>query len=154
MNNHSNQKGYYVYSTITIIVFVALFGFIGYLLYDIVVKAGTNKFSNMTLVQSIATLIGTVFIGGYFSKSLEYKNNRRMEEYKTQKEIALRIIDLAGLIIRNEEISKATDLLINENLKVKLFFDDKAVNYVNAFITNKDPDNYNNLIEHLKTYFK
>ncbi|WP_410771960.1 hypothetical protein [Fontibacillus sp. BL9] len=108
----------------------------------------------MTLIQSIATLIGTVFIGGDFSKSLEYKNNKRMEEYKTQKEIALRIIDLAGLIIRNEETLKATNLIINENLKVKLFFDDKAVQYVNAIITNKDPDNYNNLIEHLKKYFK
>lgn len=153
-SNHVNHKGYYVYSIITVIVFVGLFGFIGYLIYDVVIKLATNQFSNLTLIQSILTLIATVFLGGYFSKSLELKNNKKMETYKTQKEIAIKIIDLAGLIIRNEEKGRALNLLLNENYKVKLFFDDDLVLLINTFLENADKSTYIEIIDTLKKYFK
>lgn len=151
------QKGYWIYSIITIIFFIGLFAFVAYLLYDLVIKLATTQISNDTLIQSLITLIITVFIGGYFSKYLEHRNNKRLETYKTQKEIALNIINLMGMIIYNNNKEQAIQLLVVESYKVKLFFDDELLKSINSFCQEEDTNKYNayyiDITDKLKKFF-
>lgn len=150
----SNNKGYYIYSIFAILGFLVLFGFVIYLVYDLLVKLSTNQFTNATVIQSIIALFITVFLGGYYSKSIEHKNHIKLEKFKSQKEISLRIIDLAGLIIRDEDLERAKALLMNENYKVKLLFNDNTVMAINKFLEKPDNETYNKLMEELKSFFK
>lgn len=151
------QKGYWVYSVIAIIFGMGLFAFFAYLLYDLIVKLATTEISNDTLIQSLITLIITVFVGGYFSKGLEQRNNKKIETYKVQKEVALNIIDLMGMILNNNNKEQAIQLLIVESYKVKLFFDDELLKSINNFCQEKDTSKYNlyyiDITDKLKKYF-
>lgn len=151
------QKGYWIYSVIAIIFGMGLFAFFAYLLYDLIVKLATTEISNDTLIQSLITLIITVFIGGYFSKGLEQRNNKKLETYKVQKEVALNIIDLVGMIVHNNNKEQAIQLLIVESYKVKLFFDDELLKVINNFCQEKDTNKYNlyyiEITDKLKKYF-
>lgn len=151
------QKGYWIYSVIAIIFGMGLFAFFAYLLYDLIVKLATTEISNDTLIQSLITLIITVFIGGYFSKGLEQRNNKKLETYKVQKEVALNIIDLMGMIVNNNNKEQAIQLLIVESYKVKLFFDDELLESINNFCQEKDTSKYNlyyiDITDKLKKYF-
>ncbi len=151
------QKGYWIYSVIAIIFGMGLFAFFAYLLYDLIIKLATTEISNDTLIQSLITLIITVFIGGYFSKGLEQRNNKKLETYKVQKEVALNIIDLVGMIIHNNNKEQAIQLLIVESYKVKLFFDDELLKVINNFCQEKDTNKYNlyyiDITDKLKKYF-
>ena len=151
------QKGYWIYSVIAIIFGMGLFAFFAYLLYDLIVKLTTTEISNDTLIQSLITLIITVFIGGYFSKGLEQRNNKKLETYKVQKEIALNIINLMGMILYNNNKEQAIKLLIVESYKVKLFFDDDLLTSINNFCQEKNTSKYNtyyvDITNKLKKYF-
>lgn len=151
------QKGYWIYSVIAIIFGMGLFAFFAYLLYDLIIKLATTEISNDTLIQSLITLIITVFIGGYFSKGLEQRNNKKLETYKVQKEVALNIIDLVGMIVYNNNKEQAIQLLIVESYKVKLFFDDELLKVINNFCQEKDTNKYNlyyiDITDKLKKYF-
>lgn len=151
------QKGYWIYSVIAIIFGMGLFAFFAYLLYDLIVKLATTEISNDTLIQSLITLIITVFIGGYFSKGLEQRNNKKLETYKVQKEIALNIINLMGMIVHNNNKEQAIKLLIVESYKVKLFFDDDLLTSINNFCQEKNTSKYNtyyvDITSKLKKYF-
>ncbi len=154
---NENKKGYWIYSVAVIIFFVALFGFWGYLIYDLILKLSTTNITNITLIQTIITLVVTVFIGGYFSKGLEFRNNKRLNSLKIQSDIAIIIIDLAGLIIRNENREYNIQLLKNENFKVKLFFDDEAVKAINEFCDSDDKNfkhYYNTIVDCMKKCIK
>ena len=122
-----------------------------------IVKLATTEISNDTLIQSLITLIITVFIGGYFSKGLEQRNNKKLETYKVQKEVALNIIDLMGMIVNNKNKEQAIQLLIVESYKVKLFFDDELLKSINNFCQEKDTSKYNlyyiDITDKLKKYF-
>ncbi len=151
------QKGYWIYSVIAIIFGMGLFAFFAYLLYDLIIKLATTEISNDTLIQSLITIIITVFIGGYFSKGLEQRNNKKLETYKVQKEVALNIIDLVGMIVHNNNKEQAIQLLIVESYKVKLFFDDELLKVINNFCQEKDTNKYNlyyiDITDKLKKYF-
>lgn len=151
------QKGYWIYSIIAIIFGIGLFAFFAYLVYNLIIKLATTEISNDTLIQSLITLIITVFIGGYFSKGLEQRNNKKLETYKVQKEVALNIIDLVGMIVHNNNREQAIQLLIVENYKVKLFFDDELLKVINDFCQEKDTTKYNlyyiDITDKLKKYF-
>lgn len=151
------QKGYWIYSVIAIIFGMGLFAFFAYLLYDLIVKLATTEISNDTLIQSLITLIITVFIGGYFSKGLEQRNNKKLETYKVQKEVALNIIDLMGMIVHNNNKEQAIQLLIVESYKVKLFFNDELLKSINNFCQEKDTSKYNlyyiDITNKLKIFF-
>lgn len=151
------QKGYWIYSVIAIIFGMGLFAFFAYLLYDLIIKLTTTEISNDTLIQSLITLIITVFIGGYFSKGLEQRNNKKLETYKVQKEVALNIIDLIGMIVHNNNKEQAIQLLIVDSYKVKLFFDDELLKVINNFCQEKDINKYNlyyiDITDKLKKYF-
>lgn len=151
------QKGYWIYSVIAIIFGMGLFAFFAYLLYDLIVKLATTEISNDTLIQSLITLIITVFIGGYFSKELEQRNNKKLETYKVQKEVALNIIDLMGMIVHNNNKEQAIQLLIVESYKVKLFFDDELLKSINNFCQEEDTSKYNlyyiDITDKLKKFF-
>lgn len=151
MNNQQN-KMYYVYSIFAVVFGMLLLALLAYFIYDIFLKLATNKFNNITLIQTIITLILTIFLGGAFQKRLELKNNKKLETYKTQKEIALKIIDLCGLIIFNNN-SQALDLLYTENLKSKLFFDDSIVKLLNEFIEDSNKQKYLDIVDSLKKFF-
>ena len=71
---NESKRSYWVYSVITIIVFVGLFAFWGWLIYKLVIQLFHKDFSNNTVIQAVITLIITVFISGYFSKWLEIRN--------------------------------------------------------------------------------
>lgn len=140
MNNE--KKGYWIYSIITITLGFILFGWLGYLIYDLVIKLSEKDFSNNTVVQALITLVVTVFIGGYFSKLLEFKNTKKIELYKIRTEISLKIIDLASAFyyIQDENIK---NLLIAESSKVKLYFDDEVLKNLNNYLeSNKKDRNY------------
>ena len=154
MNNE--KKGYWIYSIIAVILGFSLFGWIGYLIYDLVIKLSEKDFSNNTVVQALITLVVTVFIGGYFSKWLELKNTKKIELYKIRTEISLKIIDLASAFyyIQDENIK---NLLIAESSKVKLYFDDEVLKNLNNYLeSNKKDinDKYEALINSLRKNVK
>lgn len=153
---NENKIGYWIYSTIAITIGMILFAFLGFLVYDLVLKLADKDFSNNTVIQALITLIITVFIGGYFSKWLEYKNSKKNKVYNTRIDISLEIINLASDYYRNRS-EKIRNILIFESAKVKLFFDDETLKSMNEFIESKDKniiDNYNILIDNLKRNLK
>ncbi len=153
---NENKKGYWIYSIIAIIVGMLLFAFLGYLIYDLILKLADKDFSNNTVIQALITLIITVFIGGYFSKWLEYKNTKKTKLYETRIDISLRLIDLASEYYRNKS-NEVKNILIFESAKVKLFFEDETLKKMNIFIESDDKniiDNYNALIDNLKGKLK
>lgn len=153
---NENKKGYWIYSVIAVIIGMLLLAFIGYLIYDLILKLSDKDFSNNTVIQALITLIITVFIGGYFSKWLEYKNSKRVELYQTQISISLKLIDLASEYYRNRNDNNK-NMLIFESAKLKLFFNDDTLKKLNIFIESKDDNminNYNLLIDSLKINIK
>lgn len=151
------KKGYWIYSIFAIIFGMSLMGFIVYLFYDLIIKLTTTEITNETLVQSFITLIITVFAGGYFSENLKQKSNKKLEKFKIQQEIALNIIDFMGMIVRGDNTERAKQLLINESYKVKLFFDDEILKFINIFCNEENKEkysiHYNNIVDLLKKYF-
>ena len=139
---NENQRGYWIYSIVTIIVFVGLFAFLGWLIYDLIIKLSDKDFSNNTVVQALITLVVTVFIGGYFSKWLEIRNSKKLELYKIQTTISLKLIDLASAAIHSPNNEQILDLLICETSKVKLYFPDSVLKELNSFIEANDKKSY------------
>ena len=153
---NENKKEYWIYSIIAIIIVMSLFAFIGYLIYDLILKLADKDFSKNTVIQALITLIITVFIGGYFSKWLEYKNTKKTKLYETRIDISLSLIDLASEYYRNRS-NEVKNILIFESAKVKLFFEDETLKKMNNFIESDDKniiDNYNALIDNLKGKLK
>lgn len=158
MNNNENQNsnGYYVYSCVAITLGILFLGYIAYLIYDVIIKFSSGTFTFSTAVQSVAALIITALVSPIITKIIEYNNNKKLETYKSQKEIALNIINIAGVLIEQREEDKqlAWNFLSNENKKVKLLFDDKTVMSVNNFLQESNSNNYNDLIDNLKRFFR
>lgn len=153
---NENKKGYWIYSVIVVIVALSLVGFMGYLIYDLILKLADKDFSNNTVIQALITLIITVFIGGYFSKRLEYNNSKKNKLYETKITISLRLIDLASEYYRNRS-KEIRSILIFESAKVKLYFKDETLKKMNQFIESDDTniiDNYNTLIDDIKKEIK
>ena len=106
------------------------------------------------MIQALITLIVTVFIGGYFSKWLELRNNKKIELYKIKSDISLRIIDLASAYYyeKNEDIR---NLLVAESSKVKLYFDNEVLKNLNIYLKSNDKDKkYEFLIDSLRKNVK
>ena len=120
-----SKKGNYIYSIIILIAFFVLLGFFGYLVYDLIIKLSEKDFSNNTVIQALITLIITVFLGGYFSKYLERRNAKKIELLKTQRDIALQVVDLASLYLYKSDDENIKHLLLTEESKIKLFFNDE-----------------------------
>lgn len=150
---NTEKKGYWVYSIVAIICGFGLFGFLAYLVHDLIIKLSVKDFSNNTVIQALITLIITVFIGGYYSKWLENRNAKKVELYKIQTSISLNIIDLSSILLRNKDDSKARDMLINESIKVKLYFPDSVLKTINDSIQSDDESSvlqYNIMIDELR----
>lgn len=153
---NENKKGYWIYSIVVVALGIALFAFLGYLIYDLILKLAEKDFSNNTVIQALITLIITVFIGGYFSKWLEYKNYKKNQLYQTKISISLQLIDLASEYYKNRS-NEIKGMLIFESAKVKLFLDDEVLKKLNSFIESEDNniiENYNVLINSLKDKIK
>lgn len=153
---NENKKGYWIYSIVVVLIGMALFAFLGYLIYDLILKLAEKDFSNNTVIQALITLIITVFIGGYFSKWLEYQNSKKTQLYQTRISISLQLIDLASEYYRSRS-KEIKGMLIFESAKVKLFLDDEVLKKLNDFIESEDNniiENYNTLIDNLKTKIK
>lgn len=149
------KKGYWVYSCVVIVAFVALFAFVGYLIYDLIIKLSDKDFSNNTVIQALITLIITVFIGGYFSKWLERRNARKLELYKTQTTISINVIDLSSLFIWDPDNEETRRQLVCESNKVKLFFNDDTLRALNEFIYAEDKkQHYDTLVDAFKKCIK
>lgn len=156
MNEYIYIKGYWFYSCIAIIFGIALFAFVGYLIYDLVIKLSEKDFSSDTVVQALIALVITVFIGGYFSKWLERRNAKKLCLYQTRIDISLKLIDLSSEFYRNQN-DLLKNILIFESSKVKLFFYDNTLICLNKFIESIKGDmlnNYNSLIDKLKENIK
>ena len=149
------NKGYWIYSIFTVLFFIVLLGFLGYLLYDLIIKLSEKDLSNNTVIQALITLVITVFIGGYFSKWLERRNAKKLEVFKIQREISLKIVDYASALYYHPDNIEVKELLIAESSKVKLFFDDETLNALNEFIKSENKGLlYDNLIDKLKKAIK
>lgn len=138
-----------------IIVFLIVFGvaaFSIYLVYLLVVKASTNQFANTTVLQAMLTLIISILIGTILTKSLESRNAKRLEVFKIKKDVSINIINLSGVLLSSDESEKqkAFELLHNENVKVKLFFDDETVGAVKKFLEEKSLSSYGEMTDMLK----
>ncbi|WP_416150230.1 hypothetical protein ACM26V_04375 [Salipaludibacillus sp. HK11] len=118
--------------------------------------ASTNQFADNTILQILLTLIFSVIIGSYLTKKFERKNQKELEIFKIRNKIVLTIVDLAGMIIsrKDSKKEKALELLHNENVKVKLYFDDSMVKYVNDFLEKQSESSYHSLVNILKLYIK
>lgn len=145
------KKGYWIYSIVAVIFGMMLLAFIGWLIYDLIIKLSEKDFSNNTVVQALITLVVTVFIGGYFSKRLELRNAKDLELYKIRKDISLTIVDLSSEFIYAPNNERIKQLLIAESKKVKLYFTDDALLIMNNFIMSDNKiDLYDKLIDELK----
>lgn len=161
-NMNENKKGYWIYSVIAIVIGMSLFAFWGYLLYDLVLKLSEKDFSNNTVVQALFSLVTTVFLGGYFTKILERRNAKKLEVFKVQKDISLKVIDYATVLYYHPENVQVKELLIAETIKVKLYFDDDVLKATNEFIKSLDAiqgngqkdTTYENLANQLKKAIK
>lgn len=156
MDENIKKKGYWIYSIFVVIFGLSLFAFLGYLLYDLIIKLSEKDFSNNTVIQALVTLVITVFIGGYFSKWIENVFAKKNELYKTQINLSLELIDMASEYYRNHS-TEIKNLLIFESAKVKLFFDDTTLKLLNNFIESDKKNmiqNYNLLIDDLKKKIK
>ena len=154
---NENKKGYWVYSVFAVIFGMGLLAFLGWLIYNLVVKLATTDITNDTVIQSLFTLVITVFIGGYFSKDLEHKNTKKLELYKIQTKISLNIIDLASEYYRHPENDEIKHLLICESNKVKLYFNDDVLKSLNLFIGFEEGTRvklYNDLMDKLRDSIK
>lgn len=153
---NENKKGYWVYSVVAVIFGMALLAFIGWLIYDLIIKLSENDLSNNTIIQALITLLITVFIGGFFSKWLEKRNAKTLELYKIQTTLSLRLIDLTSEAMRNPKNKLARELLVQESSKVKLYFPDTVLKELNNFISadNKSVELYNRIIEELRKNIK
>lgn len=159
---NENKKGYWIYSVIAIVIGMSLFAFWGYLLYDLVLKLSEKDFSNNTVVQALFSLVTTVFLGGYFTKILERRNAKKLEVFKVQKDISLKVIDYATVLYYHPENVQVKELLIAETIKVKLYFDDDVLKATNEFIKSLDAiqgngqkdTTYENLANQLKKAIK
>lgn len=153
---NTEKKGYWIYSVIAIIFGFGLFGWFGYLIYDLIIKLSEKDFSSNTVIQALITLVVTVFIGGYFSKWLELRNNKKIELYKIRTEISLKIIDLASAYYYNQN-ENIKHLLIAESSKIKLYFDDDVLKKLNVYLESnkKDRDDkYESLVDSLRKNVK
>lgn len=158
---NENKKGYWIYSVVAIIVGMSLFAFWGYLIYDLVLKLSEKDFSNNTVVQALFSLVTTVFLGGYFTKVLERRNAKKLEVFKVQRNISLKVIDYATILYYHPENENIKELLIAESIKVKLYFNDEVLKTLNDFINIIDGINgeqkdtlYENLAEQLRKAIK
>ena len=153
MKNEKN--GYWLYSTVAIVIFILLFAFFGYLVYDLILKLADKDFSNNTVIQALITLVVTVFLGGYFTKHLEIVNNKKLELYKIQTQTALTIVDYASALLYSPNDDKIKMLLVAESSKVKLYFNDETLHSLNEFIKGEDKASlYDPLIDSLKKNIK
>lgn len=153
---NENRKGYWVYSVITVIIFVILFAFFAWLIYDLIIRLSEKDFSNNTVVQALITLLITVFIGGFFSKWLEKRNIKAIELYKIQTTLSLNLIDLASEAMHRPKDKTIHNLLIRESSKVKLYFPDDVLKELNTFINSDDKsiEQYNKVIDELRKGIK
>ena len=155
---NENKKGYWIYSTIVAIIAFGLFGFWGYLIYDLVIKLSEQDFSNNTVVQALFSLVTTVFLGGYFTKILERRNAKKLEVFKVRKDISLTIIDYATALYYHPENEKIKELLKAEAIKVKLYFNNEVLKAINTFIDAIENDvskeQKDDLYERLSTQLK
>lgn len=140
-----------------IILFLIVFGvaaFSIYLVYLLVVKASTNQFADTTVLQAMLTLIISVLIGTILTKSLESRNAKRLEVFKIKKDVSINIINLSGVLLSSDESEKqkAFEILHNENMKVKLFFDDETVRAVKKFLEEKTLSSYGEMTDMLKKH--
>ena len=116
MKDNVQQKGYWIYSCVVIIIFIALLAFVGWLIYDLIIKLSEKDFSNNTVVQALITLILTIFIGGYYSKWLDQKNAKKIYLYQTRINVSLKLIDLSSSFYNEQsELIKKYLLLISSN---------------------------------------
>lgn len=150
----SDNKWYYIYSICAVLIIMTVFGFFIYFMYDLIIKLSTNQFANVALISSLITIFITVFIGGWFNKSLELRNSKHIESYKEKKDISLNIISLASAIINNIESEKAKNLLGNENIRAELFLNDIIVQDINNFLESSTKENYNTLLDNIKKELK
>lgn len=155
---NENKKGYWIYSVIAIVIGMSLFAFWGYLIYDLVLKLSEKDFSNNTVVQALFSLVTTVFLGGYFTKILERRNAKKLEVFKLQKDISLKVVDYATILYYHPENTQVKELLIAETIKVKLYFDDEVLKAINEFIktidTNQEKEETDATYENLATQLK
>lgn len=159
---NENKKGYWIYSIVTVVIGMTLFGFWGYLIYDLIIKLSEKDFSNNTVIQALISLIVTVFLGGYFSKWIERKNAKKLEVFKAQRDISLKVIDYATTLYYHPQTTQYAELLKAESIKVKLFFDDETLSSINEFLAAIEQDgsqnnldtSYDNLTNQLKKAIK
>lgn len=150
-----NKKGYWIYSTVAIIIGFVLFAFWGYLIYDLILKLSEKDFSNNTVIQALISLIVTVFLGGYFSKYLERKNAKNIEMLKTQKDIAIRIIDLASAYYYDPKNEEIRHLLLAEESKVQLFFNNDVLSAMNLYLTQEPTkEKYQQIVDTIQKVLK
>ncbi len=154
---NENKNGYWIYSTSVVGFFIVLIAFIFWLTYSLIIKLATSPITNEVIIRTLITLIITVFVGGYFSKWLEHKKAKKLELYKIQTSVSIKVIDYATEYFYHPQREDIKDLLIAESNKVKLYFDDQVLLSINDFIEAKEPNRkikYQIIIDNLQKHMK
>lgn len=104
-----DNNAQYWYGIAMVLIFLLFFGFVIYLVYTLIVKASNDEFSNVALIQSIASLFFTVVIGTILSKNLDKRNAQQSEIHKIKVDVAEKFVLIGTLLLidpDNEEANK------------------------------------------------
>jgi len=150
------EKTAAVYGVTMMIVILTFFGVILYLIYTLIDNASRGNFTDNSIIQALITFATTVVAGTLINKNLERRNTKDAERNKIRNDISLKLIDLSGIALSKHRTEKEKEIAIemigNENIKVKLFFNDEVVLAVNSFLEKPNSQSYNLMTDILKKY--
>lgn len=148
------EKGYIAYLVIMTISSVLYISFISLLIisviYDMIVKASTGTFTDLTIPTTLLTLIGSVFFGTWFGKKLDMRNIRRTETYKEVKELSCKIISLMSDVLSDSVNTETKNELKRYTNQSKLFFNNTTIEKINLFLENPSEQLLSNVVNEMQ----
>lgn len=142
-----DNNAQYWYGIAMVLIFLLFFGFVIYLVYTLIVKASNDEFSNVALIQSIASLFFTVVIGTFLSKNLDKRNARQSEIHKIKVDVAEKFVLIGTLLLIDPDNEEANKGYVSLQVRAKLFFKEEVLAQMNQFIEAKSQTAFDNVIE-------
>lgn len=142
-----DNNAQYWYGIAMVLIFLLFFGFVIYLVYTLIVKASNDEFSNVALIQSIASLFFTVVIGTILSKNLDKRNAQQSEIHKIKVDVAEKFVLIGTLLLIDPDNEEANKGYVSLQVRAKLFFKEEVLAQMNQFIEAKSQTAFDNVIE-------
>lgn len=142
-----DNNAQYWYGISVVFIFLMFFGFVIYLIYTLIVKASNDEFSNVALIQSIASLFFTVVIGTVLSKNLDKRNAQQLEIHKIKVDVAEKFVLIGTLLLMDPDNEEAQKGYLSLQVRAKLFFKDEVLVQMNQFTEAKSQNAFDTIIE-------